>query len=98
MKVVHKFELYASGNPENIDIVSLPATAKILTVKKLVREERIIHMWVLLETEDKYIDRKFVVAGMGHDLDHLKIKQYIGTVVDNYPLERPWVWHVFEIL
>ena len=74
--------------------IELPHSAKLLTVQS---QENNPFVWVLLDTEDKILDKyKFWTIGTGHDAERIGKKEYLGT----FQLSNPvLVFHVFyEIL
>lgn len=84
MKVIWKFTLRIDKE----QIIELVEDAKILSIQSQFGN---ICMWVLLNTHNHKIKRKFRIIGTGHEIDDDFYGEYIDTcLVNNY------VWHVFD--
>lgn len=87
MKKIFKYELEISDGFE----IAMPEGAKILCVQTQRNEPMI---WVLVDPENKTVDRHFQVFGTGHELRQTEnTLAYIGTFQIN---SGSLVFHLFE--
>lgn len=85
MKTIYKYKI----NPFK-DEHPLPSGAQILSVGE---QNGQIHLWALVDTENKEEDYYFEVIGTGWEIEPPKggQRKFIGTVfIGDY------VWHVFQ--
>ena len=87
MKYIYKYDLTLSGEQE----IEMSEDAQILSVQTQYEK---ICIWVLFDTKQKMVKRKFIVKGTGHPIDEKNMK-YIGTT---QMMKGNLVWHVFEDL
>ena len=68
--------------------LALPANATILAIQVFQQEPQ---MWVRLDPQQPFVDRRFLVVATGKDIRDDDAK-YLGTFQ-----EPPYAWHVLEI-
>lgn len=69
--------------------IEMPWGAKILSFQV---QEGIPCIWALVDATHTKVNRRFRVAGTGHNIDD-NIKEFIGTI----QMPNGLVWHLFEI-
>lgn len=99
MQTIWKYEVGLN----QAQLISMPAGAKI---RYLGVQDRRITLWAEVISDQKMIDRLFVIVGTGQDIEdacnlissqhrafrYSEARSYIGTVqIDEF------VWHVYEI-
>lgn len=87
---IYKYPLPDVSKPFTIN---MPKNAKILSVQIHEKNHQPC-LWVLCNPENEKIDRTFVMAGTGCELDDsFRDYRFIGTVqIDGF------VWHYFEVI
>lgn len=88
MKTVWKFNLPL----KDYVTVAIPRNAKLLQVA--VQHDYVlpvtIQLWAIVDTEEKFENKQFRIAGTGHKLTAEEAQNYIGTV-----FFKALVFHVF---
>ena len=87
MKVVYKYKIPI----QDYISLSLPVNAKII---KFDSQNNDPYIWVLVTLEKELEERKFRLAGTGHDIRENNLK-YIDTTIMH---DGQLVWHLFEIV
>ena len=77
--------------------VWLPKGAQIIHIDEQnnsIRESRMLYLWAVVDVDEKEnVERKFRLAGTGHELgDDL---EHITTIQTS---DGTLVWHIFEII
>jgi len=85
METVFKYTLFVQGGEQ---YVPLPIGAEVLHVD--VQYEQIT-FWARVDSFAAQEQRRFIVAGTGHELPPIDLK-HLGTVQVG-----GFVWHVFEV-
>lgn len=90
MKVVHKYPLDLGELRRH----QMPVGASLLCVKS--QQDEIVLYALVDQEETQTEERKFRIAGTGHNLgvENIATLRYIGTVLT---YGERLVWHVFEI-
>ena len=84
MRTIYKYQLEPSSE------VEIPEGGKVLTFQY---QNGIPTIWVLVDTSNPPVKRKFLIQGTGWELPDYNMN-YIGTAQQG----RFLVWHLFEII
>ena len=85
MKTIWKFKI------DTDMVLSLPKGAKVLSVAEQFGD---VNMWVLVDNDAEFENRKFTLYGTGHHIHDDNI-QFLGTVC---MMGGRFVVHAFEII
>lgn len=88
MKTVYKYRL----QPEDEQLLHLPADARFLHVAQQGEYNSDIFAWVLLDPTAPTVERRIRIYGTGHEIPDSIYLAFLGTLQMNSGL----VWHVFE--
>lgn len=85
--MIYKYPL--AQDPTQLQLVSMPANAKLLHVGEQYGE---LYAWAMVQPDATKVDYKFFVLGTGVSIDHLEMNvKFLGTV----QMSSGLVWHVF---
>lgn len=94
-KTIWKFRLGLTHQPQDVE---MPCGARVLSVGFDPVSDDFVAVWALVDKDAKVTQRKFLIAGTGHDIDDSDCIswRFIGTVGGDKAQHGSFVWHIFQ--